>query len=781
MHRWLYFFVIFCGLALLLFAGFQLLPISSAIADAGCSTSLTKTTLVQPLNTDPSGGCPDDPSQDTATPSPKQPAPKSERYFFTDTGYQLDQYLFRNDVITSTGRLTFAIDIDRYYSPWITTTALITDGLVDPNVIANLINSHLLPPTATLTLEVYDIDSGATGCAEVDHVYLNNQLLFDPTTGITATLNGTDQAWHTWKLDIPINILRFPIDPGTGGGRPSAPNEVAIEINTQCSTVDWAMKVDWGALAIQSPLHRPILFVHGWRGDDTDFQLFEGYANGEGIPTSRDGVELNNGLEPITTTVGLLLPYLNNALQMFGVDKVNLFAHSKGGLVSRYSLRSPVENVKVENLFTFGSPHHGHDLVTFVANRACPLYPTAAERANCQASANELRRDPIRTDFNYNPLCQANGTNCVVHDYHRAADVAYYTIVGASVIIDFNNWSVEDSDVGEQTATFPWNNTSPPFPTKDTMNVDVELPLNHIGIKDHRDSFDAAIDLLVNNPPPRGPLPSAASLMSTESASSATVVSATIESTVVEQTMISLTAGETTTVTVPISGSSALFYVISSESLTFELVDPTGSIINPAVVATNSNVFYGSTQGTAMSSDGWLTLYRILNPVVGNWQATITVTNTDNIGLYVAVESTSQLQVTPDKVSYLPGELVTLQASLQDNAIPITGTTLTGTVEMPDGSAVQLTFYDDGTTGDATPNDGLYSAQFNAPNVNSRPWITLRATNGNITRLKEIRIDVVGPTATLQQVTGEQGVDTNGNGLYDLLEIGLLFNGPYRL
>ena len=82
MHRWLYFFVTFCGLALLLFIGFRLLPVSSAIADAGCSTPLTKAELTQPLNTDPSGGCPDDPSQDTVTPSLKQPAPKSERYFF---------------------------------------------------------------------------------------------------------------------------------------------------------------------------------------------------------------------------------------------------------------------------------------------------------------------------------------------------------------------------------------------------------------------------------------------------------------------------------------------------------------------------------------------------------------------------------------------------------------------------------------------------------------------------------------------------------------------------
>ena len=122
MNRWLYFIVTFCGLALLLFVGFRLLPIPSAIATVGCSAPLTKTASVQPLNTDPSGGCPDDPSQDTATPSLKRPAPKGERYFFTDTGYQLDQYLFRNDVITSSGRLTFAIDIDRYFSPHITIT-----------------------------------------------------------------------------------------------------------------------------------------------------------------------------------------------------------------------------------------------------------------------------------------------------------------------------------------------------------------------------------------------------------------------------------------------------------------------------------------------------------------------------------------------------------------------------------------------------------------------------------------------------------------------------------
>jgi pimeloyl-ACP methyl ester carboxylesterase len=468
--------------------------VASSTSNCTGSPTVTAADLTQIFNVAPSAECPDDITQDTATLSVSQPLTKSESYFFTDTGYQLDQYLFRHDIITTTGRLIFAIDIDRYYSPYITTTALITDGLVDPGVITNLIDNHLLPPTATLTLELYDIDDKATGCAEVDHIYLNHQLLIEPTSGVTVTINGKDQDWVTRYFEVPIGWLRFPVDPGNGGARPTALNEVAIDINTHCPTVNWALKVDWGAITIQSPLHRPVVFVHGYADNARTFSDFEEFAKADGIPTKRNGVNLALGIEPITATAALLQPYIDEALQEFGVDQVNLFAHSKGGLVSRYLLRSNVENKKVENLFTFGSPHHGHPFAPFLSSKLCPILGLApADNDKCKAAANEMSADNIRTNFNYNPLCQRDGTDCVVHTYRRAPNVLYYTLVGPEIVLGgpFSPMG----DVGRRTATYPWNSDFP-YPNT-TPVVDAFLNLDHFGIRQDRTAFDAAIDLLI--------------------------------------------------------------------------------------------------------------------------------------------------------------------------------------------------------------------------------------------------------------------------------------------
>jgi len=196
-----------------------------------------------------------------------------------------------------------------------------------------------------------------------------------------------------------------------------------------------------------------------------------------------------------------------------------------------------------------------------------------------------------------------------------------------------------------------------------------------------------------------------------------------------------------------IEGERAGFHIFSIEPLTATVVTPFGRVIDPSVAERDPTITYRSVHGNLFNAMGWTTLYWITKPPAGPWQIVLTTPVANDAGLWVSVESQYQLQAHAAEPAYQPGELVTVQASLLHGATPMIGVTITGTVELPDESKVVLPFYDDGTTGDVTPGDGLYHAQFIAPAMNGWPQLHVRAVRGNIARQTEFSVNIVGPTA----------------------------------
>ncbi|MCE7979545.1 MAG: hypothetical protein DYG89_00015 [Caldilinea sp. CFX5] len=243
--------------------------------------------------------------------------------------------------------------------------------------------------------------------------------------------------------------------------------------------------------------------------------------------------------------------------------------------------------------------------------------------------------------------------------------------------------------------------------------------------------------------------------------------------TVVEESL-TLSAGEERTIPVMVNGSFLFLLLYGAMPLTITLVDPTGWVITPERALIEPSVRYRSQQGYLMATEGWSYLYQIANPVAGEWQIVLTTEAANKVSLYGTVKSAWQVQIEVDQAAYRPGDLVTVQARLTDGDRLQIGATITGTVILPDGAHFPLTFTDDGTQGDATAQDGRYTAQFTAPGYNSHLQIDLRARYDGVVRQESTSIEVVGPTATLQQISGERAVDANGNGLYERLELDLL-------
>lgn len=107
----------------------------------------------------------------------------------------------------------------------------------------------------------------------------------------------------------------------------------------------------------------PIVLVHGMMAKDFRFwRAFRGIANflkAQGVTvyiTNQDGVGA------VSTNAAQLKEEILNILKKENCEKVNLIAHSKGGVDSRYMISRLDMAEHVASLTTLSTPHHGSGL-----------------------------------------------------------------------------------------------------------------------------------------------------------------------------------------------------------------------------------------------------------------------------------------------------------------------------------------------------------------------------------------------------------------------------------
>ncbi len=111
----------------------------------------------------------------------------------------------------------------------------------------------------------------------------------------------------------------------------------------------------------------PILLVHGMGFRDR--KIFNYWGR---IPKAleKHGCKVFYGNQDANATVHdnavMIRKSLYNALEKSGSEKVNIIAHSKGGIDSRYMISSLGEYAKVASLSTVDAPHHGSETVDFL-------------------------------------------------------------------------------------------------------------------------------------------------------------------------------------------------------------------------------------------------------------------------------------------------------------------------------------------------------------------------------------------------------------------------------
>lgn len=104
----------------------------------------------------------------------------------------------------------------------------------------------------------------------------------------------------------------------------------------------------------------PVVFVHGYTGSDWNFISLKSFLKRQGWPDSHlAAIRYSNNVGSNVNNAYELSAFVDDVLARTGAEKVDIVAHSMGGLSSRYYIKNLDGGSKVANVVTIGSPHQG--------------------------------------------------------------------------------------------------------------------------------------------------------------------------------------------------------------------------------------------------------------------------------------------------------------------------------------------------------------------------------------------------------------------------------------
>lgn len=203
---------------------------------------------------------------------------------------------------------------------------------------SDLVNNGVLGAQAVLRFPVYDIDSGANMSPpyhpEVDEISFNGQF--------KKVLSGINNQWTDDSIVIPIEEVKF-----------GANNEIRVDIDTANNAELWCMAVDW--VAIEFDVAAPYVLAHGINANSDTWDGVVQTLDNKGILYDRFSVTANGRS---AGNARQLEQRIENFLSGIKAEKVNIIAHSKGGLDAQ-ELQARAPSFKILSLSTLSTPHLG--------------------------------------------------------------------------------------------------------------------------------------------------------------------------------------------------------------------------------------------------------------------------------------------------------------------------------------------------------------------------------------------------------------------------------------
>ena len=657
--------------------------------------------------------------------SPFDPPSAKDFRFVVDSGPGLDT----GCVFRSSGPLIVEVPIDRYVGP--------VDGegyLIDP---AKLVRDKVVGAEAKLVLPAFDVDfATSTGFnPERDRVTFNGNLL-DP-----QYLTGSNNVWKLNGFRIPIAKIKFPADPGEGGTISPRINTLRIDIDTANTDEIWCTQVDWVSLEFEAA--RPVLLVHGifrtLLGDPWPAKWVPGLDT-RGIPNDR--LDMGN-LDSIANNANKIAARVEAMRARWGVKKVNIVAHSKGGIDSRQYVE---HRDTVEQVFQIGTPNAGSPLADYIQGGLvifgglgnAVLLNSLSGPAGVQLTTGYMGA--------YNLLHGSNSEvsyTALAGDYSGASFFSIDRLLGGIIPgPDDTIVSVDSVHALGFTSNLTLSTTGNDKESKHSEQTKSGKIFNQL--IDRVQQFGKK-SLAVE------PVAERTGTLST-----------------------SIAQGQKLTTTVPLNGTGPAYLSLLHEqgNLNLAVISPSGVRIDSTTAAGipgvghNSGDVLGGLQMEVVSLEaaapGLYTL-EITAP---------TVTNPSGQEPFLAtgwlVGSDLHLTARPLKAALRSNENLQIEATLEDHGQGLSGRAVTAHLLLPDGSRSHVSLTDAGS--------GAYETTIPGPLQSGIYRITVQAAGTSLggrsfSREQFLLATVSGSTSRITGPYGDTATDLNGNGLFDVLEV----------
>lgn len=127
-----------------------------------------------------------------------------------------------------------------------------------------------------------------------------------------------------------------------------------------------------GARAALAPAaHDPILFVHGWHGDSTNWKTMISRFKADGWTDKELYNWQYNSDQSNATTADQIRQKVADILAATGASRVDVVTHSMGGLSSRYYAKNLGGDQKIDAWVSLGGPNHGTTSANVCTSTAC--------------------------------------------------------------------------------------------------------------------------------------------------------------------------------------------------------------------------------------------------------------------------------------------------------------------------------------------------------------------------------------------------------------------------
>lgn len=682
----------------------------------------------------------------STTSSPFTPPEATDNRFVVNKSPGLDT----SCTFSSGGPLLFDIPVDRVIGD---RDLLLAEGL--------------LSQTATLEMPGFDVDFDADLPGinpERDRVLFNGQVVPG------EFLIGQDGTWVLNSFQVPTSWVEFPSDPGSGGTVVPAMNQIEIQIDTANATEEWCTAVDWASLNI-AEIPRPVVLVHGIfsSGDTWVPTWVPGLLQSSGIPASN---ELNMGnLDGIVANAGKIAAEVTRSKARWGVDRLNLVAHSKGGLDSReYAELNP----DIEQLIQIATPNAGSPLADAVQGGALILVGAVGT-----IIINDLA-GPAGVQLTRPYMA-------VYNRFHGANPATRYRTVGGLYDPDcaFLNVFCRPIERLLLTITGP-GDTIVPLTSVQALSytIDSVFPSSGANKQATHTEIQGAGPVFNLLQPDVG-MPGGERLIGPDEAEVVASVTGVLEQDQTIEQTFAVDSGSQTFI--------AMFY--PSGDFDLALTSPNGTLFTPQTIASLPDVSFEDGE----ISGGRVAVYDFASPEIGVWTASVTapaVTTNDGMAGFAVNTVITEPEIRFDaelvNPNLIAGQSTRILATPTNLGAPILDAQVTARVQKPDNTVDDLVLRDDGTQGDVIAGDGVYSAELaNTFIVGGYGVVVQAQADGSgstvaFSRMRYTRATVAsnGSDVIVADIT-DQGVDENGNSLFERLAVDVPVTVPdasrYRL